>query len=198
MTAEPRYSDEILNLYPEIYKIINPMVCKICEANSKPITRELIEQMTDEIYLNIESDTTIDENVVNVRVNLPQSKTESTENRNDSNKSQITNNRVRDNRQKSIKPDNLNRENRVEELSKGTSTAENREDRQIRRRNNTLRDLIKILILNRLLGIGRPPHRPPRPNPPRPPFPGGAPRPPFPGGPNPRPPMRPRDVYSNI
>ena len=40
LTAEPRYSDEILNLYPEIYKIINPMVCKICEANKKKKKRE--------------------------------------------------------------------------------------------------------------------------------------------------------------
>ena len=55
----PKYSSEILNLYPEIYKIINPMVCKICEANSKPITEELLEQMTDEIYLNIEGDMNI-------------------------------------------------------------------------------------------------------------------------------------------
>ena len=49
-----RYSDEIVNLYPEIYKIINPMVCKICDSNTKPITRELIDQMTHEIYMNIE------------------------------------------------------------------------------------------------------------------------------------------------
>ena len=47
------------------------MVCKICEVNTKPITKELIEQMTDEIYLNIESETTLEEDIVNVRVNLP-------------------------------------------------------------------------------------------------------------------------------
>lgn len=67
---------------------------------------------------------------------------------------------------------------------------ENRETRQDRRISNpTLRDLIKILILNQLLRRNRP-HRP------RPPFPphGGPgmppPRPPYPGG---RPPMQPRD-----
>lgn len=62
------------------------------------------------------------------------------------------------------------------------------EDRQERRRNNTLRDLIKILILNQILGGGFPirppfPGRPPMPGPGRPPMP---PRPPFPGGPRPR------------
>lgn len=200
LTNVPRYSNEILDLYPEIYKIINPMVCKICEANSKPITRELVEQMTDEIYLNIESDTTIEDEVINVRVNLPQAKLESNENRQSQKNSQNTNNstsrRIRDNRQ-----ENRNN-NRVEEPVSDKSLSQNRENRQIRRRNNTLRDLIKILILNQLLGRGRPPHRPPRPNPPRSPFPGGPgpnPRPPFPGGPgqNPRPPIMPRDMNNN-
>ena len=66
LSEMPRYSDEILALYPDIYKLVNPMVCKICEANTKPISRELIEQMTDEIYLNLESDTGVEEEVINV------------------------------------------------------------------------------------------------------------------------------------
>ena len=185
LTSMPRYSNEILDLYPEIYKIVNPMVCKICEANTKPITSELIEQMTDEIYLNLESDTNIDDEIINIRVNLPNSEAEANRNRqvqkNAQNTSGNTSKRIRDNRQ-----DNSSK-NRVEETANATSQP--REDRQIRRRNNTLRDLIKILILNQLLG-GRRPQRPPRPFPPRPPFPGG-PRP------NPRPPIMPRDTYNN-
>lgn len=51
---------------------------------------------------------------------------------------------------------------------------ENREDRQRRPNNNVLRDLIRILILNRLLG-GPINNIPPRPRPPRPPM-----RPPYP------------------
>ena len=186
LTSMPRYSNEILDLYPEIYKIVNPMVCKICEANTKPITSELIEQMTDEIYLNLESDTNIDDEIINIRVNLPNSEAEANRNRqvqkNAQNTSGNTSKRIRDNRQ-----DNSSK-NRVEETANATSQP--REDRQIRRRNNTLRDLIKILILNQLLG-GRRPQRPPRPFPP--------PRPPFPGGPrpNPRPPIMPRDTYND-
>ena len=186
LTSMPRYSNEILDLYPEIYKIVNPMVCKICEANTKPITSELIEQMTDEIYLNLESDTNIDDEIINIRVNLPNSEAEANRNRqvqkNAQNTSGNTSKRIRDNRQ-----DNSTK-NRVEETAKATSQP--REDRQIRRRNNTLRDLIKILILNQLLG-GRRPQRPPRPFPPL--------RPPFPGGPrpNPRPPIMPRDTYND-
>ena len=61
------YNREMLDLYPEIYQIVNPMVCKICESNTKPLTRELLESMTDEIYSNLESDPKMD-TVVNVRV----------------------------------------------------------------------------------------------------------------------------------
>ena len=125
-----RYSSEIMELYPEIYKVVNPMVCKLCDANTKPITAELLDQMTDEIYLNLETEPEID-TVVNVRVNTAEVK---------------------------------------EEASKMANRSSNT--------NNTLRDLIRILILNRLLG-GFPGHRPPRPpmppRPPRPPM-----RPPYP------------------
>ena len=187
----PRYSDEIMDLYPDIYKIINPMVCKICEANTKPINRELIEKMADEIYLNIESDPNLAENdVINVRVNLPKesnsgnntmSKTKSAATTTTSVSNSSTSKRVRDNR-------NEKAQNRVEESST-VSNNENRENRQFGR-NNTLRDLIRILILNRLLGRDI---RPPRPRPPRPP------RPPYPGRPgqNPRPPIQPRDLPAN-
>ena len=179
---QPRYSSEIMDLYPDIYKIINPLVCKICEANSKPITRELVEQMTDEIYINIENDTTIEEDVVNVRVNLPPTKPESNSNNRqvrtrDLNNENISSKKMKDNRQ-----ENVNNANKVDD-------SQNRIIRPFRR-NNTLRDLIKILILNQLLG-GRRPHIP---NPPRPPFPGNpGPRP----GPGPRPPIQPRGMYLN-
>lgn len=196
ITQSPRYSSEILELYPEIYKIVNPMVCKICEANTKPITRELIDQMTEEIYLNLENEPSMSEmDTVNVRVNLPEEKKDKVENRTSSAKNTPRNNeepkRIRENRQ--------NRED---------GRIEDREHRQFRR-NRTLQDLIRILILNQLLGGN---FRPPRPRPPfpggpgpgpRPPFPGRPrpnPRPPFPGGPgpNPRPPMRPREIYGDM
>lgn len=67
----------------------------------------------------------------------------------------------------------------VRKEDKSNKTAENRE---VRRRDNSLRDLIKILILRELLGGGRPifPGPGPRPPRPRPPFPGPGPRPPMP------------------
>lgn len=238
----PRYSNEILDLYPEIYKIINPMVCKICEANTKPITRELLEQMTDEIYLNIEGNANLDEDTVNVKVTVPSGKNNSRENANSLNssssgKSNLTQSPSKQNRSSSSVVNNLTqsrtsetrlRQTERQEISttqpekQANSSIIRQQERQLRqsvaqeprienlqvkeekqsrqkeneiavpqtrqfRRNPTLRDLIKILILNQLLGGRRPPHRPGRPRPPFPGEPGQGPRP------NPRPPMNPRD-----
>ena len=162
----PRYSSEILDLYPEIYKILNPMVCKVCEANTKPISKELIEQMVDEIYLNVESNPEeYMSEVINVRVNLPDTKLGQEEKKLNQNKqsnaSTVTLSRIKHNRL------DKNQE-KIEKTSIiDSSIKENRQER----RNSTLRDLIKILILNQLLkGNIRPPR-------PRPPYPGAGGRP---------------------
>ena len=49
---------EVLNeYYPEIYKLLYPMVCKACNQNAnREITKDLIEEMTEDIYINFESD----------------------------------------------------------------------------------------------------------------------------------------------
>ena len=47
-------NSEFMKLYPEIYKVVNPMVCKICEGNTRTINKELLEQMSNEIYSNLE------------------------------------------------------------------------------------------------------------------------------------------------
>lgn len=184
--------EEMQQFYPEIYHLLNPMVCKICDSNTQPITRELIEIMTDEIYNAMEDNTT----VVNVRVDA---KKEEQRNRNQNTEIRRLENRTeKENTRPELDRGNkLTRDNREIIGSKDNSgnmedrqKQENRETRQDRRISNpTLRDLIKILILNRLLRKNRP-HRP------RPPFPphGGPgmppPRPPYPGG---RSPMQPRD-----
>ena len=45
---------ELENCYPEIYTIVYPMVQRACSQNTRPITKELIDNMTDEIYFAIE------------------------------------------------------------------------------------------------------------------------------------------------
>lgn len=51
-------NDEMIeSLYPDIYRVVYPMVCKVCNQNNqREITRDLIDRMTDEIYTNIESE----------------------------------------------------------------------------------------------------------------------------------------------
>ncbi len=61
--------------YPEIYKIVYPMVNKACRNNTKPITSSLIDELTDEIYAAIETD-----NQINLTINLT-NEVPSTENR---------------------------------------------------------------------------------------------------------------------
>lgn len=49
-------------LYPDIYKKINPLVCKQCNTNTMPITQEILEQMVDNVYNSIEVDLKIETN----------------------------------------------------------------------------------------------------------------------------------------
>lgn len=162
--------EELEACYPEIYKVVYPMVSKACSNNTRPITAQLIEELTNEIYLSVESD-----NEINVTINLNNEVSSVNENRSASSRGARENNRS-----------NINQSTKVQE-NRG-------EDRQFR--NRGLQDLIRILLIRELLGRpgGFPGNRPPRP--PMPPHGGG--RPPFPppvgpGGPGPRPPIMPRD-----
>ena len=50
-------SQDLSAFYPEIYKIIYPMVCKVCNINAgRELTKDLLEQMSNEIYRNVEPD----------------------------------------------------------------------------------------------------------------------------------------------
>ena len=45
---------ELEKCYPDIYRIVYPMIQRACSQNTRPITRELIDSMTDEIYFTLE------------------------------------------------------------------------------------------------------------------------------------------------
>lgn len=167
-----RQSEDLEECYPEIYKVVYPMVIKACQNNFQPVTRNLVENMTDEIYMAIEGN-----EQVQININL--------------------NNGIQNNR--GVQSRGTDREVQtkvgIKTSEKSSELQQKRETRQI---NRGLRDIIKILILRELLGRpGFPGHRPPRP-PMRPPFPGGpgGGRPPFTGGGPGRPPIMPRtDLY---
>ena len=136
---------ELEGCYPEIYKIVYPMISKACMTNTKPVNSELIDELTEEIYRSVET-----ENEVKININLTNQTTSSVGNRSSS----ITN-------------------------TKKEPMSEKRGDDR-GPRNNSLKDLIRILLIRELLG-----NRPNKPNN----------RPPFPGGPGFRPPIMPRDIY---
>lgn len=143
-----REVQELETCYPEIYKVVYPMVNKACSTNTRPITAQLIEELTNEIYLSVEND-----NEINVTINLNNEVSSINENRGS------TAHAIKDNRNS---------------IKQSTKAQENRgEDRQFR--NRGLQDLIRILLIRELLGRpGFPGHRPPRPPMPpsgRPPFP---------------------------
>lgn len=69
---------KIENCYPEIYKVVYPMINKACSTNTRPITQELIDELTNEIYSSIETD-----NEINVTIQL-NNEVQSTGNRNTS------------------------------------------------------------------------------------------------------------------
>ena len=153
---------ELENSYPEIYKIIYPMVAKKCDnMRGNDITKDDLENMTDEIYYALES-----RNETQVNINLT----------NDVNGLKTTNRA-----NSSTSSNTTKRENRKPEVKVSETTGEKRQ------LNGGLRDLIQILLIRELLNRRRPPFRPPMPNPPgpgprppmRPPFRPGPGRPPF-------------------
>ena len=61
-----RGNDNLESLYPETYKLVYPMVRKVCMQNTKPITRELVDNLTSEIYTNIEAGG----DIINVNIDM--------------------------------------------------------------------------------------------------------------------------------
>lgn len=56
-TYEPMSKNikEIENMYPEIYKIVYPVIQKTCNVNNRPISENVLDELTDNIYNIIET-----------------------------------------------------------------------------------------------------------------------------------------------
>lgn len=143
--------DEAKEYYPEIYHSVYPIICSKCEQNTEPISKELIERMTDEVYQTVDSNT----NVVNIKIE------QQSENRAPQDMKKVENNFGNT----SIRQSNVSRTplrtvdtrtpTKPNELQR---TSKDKEDRLERKTNPYLRDLIKILIIQQLLRNRRP-HR---------------------------------------
>lgn len=57
---------ELEDYYPEIYKIIYPMVKKVCDQNNGNYRRDNIDKMVEEVYSNIEAN---DATMINITLN---------------------------------------------------------------------------------------------------------------------------------
>lgn len=124
---------DLESCYPEIYKIVYPMVCKKCDSVRMPVTNDDIQNMTDEIYFALEGRAE-----VQLNINLG----------NEVRSSEISNTNVAKTADK--KPD----------VKISETSSQNRETRQF---NRNLRDLIQILLIRELLRRRRPPMPGPRP-----------------------------------
>lgn len=75
------YSDDLERMYPETYRVIYPMVCFACDNVRTPVTEEMVDMMTDDIYDRVEADGRINIDIsVEVR-NDPSNSKEMQENR---------------------------------------------------------------------------------------------------------------------
>lgn len=146
-------NEELEKYYPEIYKVVYPMINNRCSRITEPISQELIDQVTEEIASAIEP------KEISLNINL--------HNEISNNKEERVENKAKD----------------LTSVSSTDANAENREEQKRIGRFGSLEDLIKILVIRELLGRpGSRPPRPPFP-PPRPcPGPGPCPGGPFPPG----------------
>ena len=135
--------------YPDLYKLLYPMIQTACMRNTKPLTEETIDEMVKEIYSNFNADDVSIENINLTNDVRSLSKTSDT--------SKVSSTKI----------------------SSKTPSAEIRatvekEERNLRPNNYVLNDLIRILLIRELLGRpgNMPPFRPgfPSPGPGRPPF----------------------------
>lgn len=165
--------DNYEHLYPDIYKVLKPMVKKVCgNVRSMDISTEVIEDMANEIYNNIESDTMDVRNMTAETENSTKGNEAGVIGKSDyghrgssdaSSKMGNTasyNQRGNSNTMGDYKSNNTTNKN-TDELTRGCCG------------NPTLKDLIKILIITQLISNNQ--NRPQRPMPP--PYPQCPPRP---------------------
>ncbi len=125
--------NQLEQYYPEIYKVIYPMIKKACEGNMMDITPEMLDGMTNEIYMAIESD-----NMLSVNITLD-NQTSSNQNTNSENRNvQSKNSNIHNRAYNQVNRNGVKVENR----SNNRSVAQNRI-----RRNKGLEDLIRILLI---------------------------------------------------
>ena len=139
--------EKIKKIYPDIYYLLMPMVNKIVEENKdKEITKSLIENMTLEICNNIEEDMkegkSLREETIKTGINFSNTKNNINNNRlNTTQNNQLSNSRTNSSNIHFAKTD--------EKEKSLSSSILNQNNKRIG--NPVLKDLIKVLIINKIL-----------------------------------------------
>lgn len=47
---------EMEQLYPDLYHSVYPIVCRVCDKNTKPINADTLEELTAEVFVQLETD----------------------------------------------------------------------------------------------------------------------------------------------
>lgn len=120
----------LTNLYPSIYRILNPVVSKVVLNNNQPITDELLNNMTDTVFNIVEGQIDLGDDQVQGN-NRSEAQTISTNSSNNNSNNNSSN--------RGTEPTRLNNQN-----IQTSNARHNRND-------SLLRDLIKILLIKELL-----------------------------------------------
>ena len=115
---------ELERFYPELYKLLYPMIQTACMRNTKPLTEENLNQMVRDIYSNFNAD-----DVTILNINLANDVRSSGKNK-----------------ELSATPNNKSL------LKSSSETRKREEERDLRPNNYLLNDLIKILLIRELSG----------------------------------------------
>ena len=57
---------ELEDCYPQIYKVVNPIICKMCDRYSQTIDRDNLEDIVEQIYQKIE----MNNNDISIKINI--------------------------------------------------------------------------------------------------------------------------------
>lgn len=124
--------NDLTKLYPEIYKLLNPMIQSACMRYTSPLTKEALDKMVDDIYNNF---TTEDSTIININLtNYPTSDNNDTK---DSIHTSTNNNTT----SKSMPNKSVLKSNNNNTTNNTNNTGNN----------NILKDLIRILIIKELI-----------------------------------------------
>lgn len=123
------------NLYPSIYRIINPVVSRVVSnGNNQFINEDMLNNMTDTVFNIVEGQINTEEEVLSQRNSGSENQTNTNSSGSNSSNTNLA----------------QNTSNRTGDINRNTTTSVSSNNGRNNRNDTLLRDLIKILILKEL------------------------------------------------